>query len=59
MAAPPMIQGAVQERAIRVGPSALAVSLVGAAGTVGAVVVVAPATLETGPRPTEFQAERR
>ena len=58
MAAPPVIEGAIQERAIRVTPSALAFSPVGAAGTVGGVVV-ALATSEAGPVPTELMAETR
>ena len=53
MATWPVFEGAIQERSIRVGSSALALSPVGAAGTVGAAVV-ALATLEGGPGPTEL-----
>ena len=58
MATPPVIQGTVQERAIRVAPSALAVSSVGAAERVGPVVVPL-ATSEAGPVPAELMAETR
>ena len=58
MATPPVIEGAIQESSIRVGPSALALSPVGAAGTVG-VLVVALATSEAGPVPAELMAETR
>ena len=58
MAAPPSLDGASQERSIRVLPLAVAVRLVGAPGTV-VVVVVVLSTLEAAPVPTELIAETR
>ena len=59
MAAPPSLAGAVQERLIWVAPLAVAVRPVGAPGTVSAASVVALATLEGAPVPTELMAETR
>ena len=59
MAAPPSLAGAVQERSIRVAPLAVAVRPVGAPGAVSPVGVVALATLEGAPAPTELMAETR
>ena len=55
--APPSSAGAVHERLIAVVPLAVAVRLVGAPGTV--VAVVALSTLEAAPVPTELMAETR
>ena len=57
MAEPPVLAGAVQERAIRVVQLAVAVRPVGAPGRV--VKVVALATLEASPVPLELMAETR
>ena len=60
MSEPPSSAGAVQERLIAVVPLAVAERLVGAPGTVVAVSsVVASATLEAVPVPTELMAETR
>ena len=57
MAEPPVLAGAVQERSIWVVPLAVAVSPVGAPGTV--VPVVALATLDGTPVPLALMAETR
>ena len=57
MAEPPLLAGALQERSIAVVPLAVAVSPVGAPGTV--VVVVALSTLEGVPVPWVLMAETR
>ena len=57
MEAPPSSDGAFHERLIAVVPLAVAVRLVGAPGTV--VAVVALSTLEAVPVPTELIAETR
>jgi len=54
MAAPPGFEGAVHDRLIFVGPSAIAVSDVGAFGA-----VVALAVLEKGPTPPTLIAATR
>ena len=60
MEAPPSLDGASQERLIVLVPLAVAVRPVGAPGTVGAAAsVVASATLEAAPVPTELIAETR
>ena len=57
MAEPPVLAGALQERLIAVVPLAVAVSPVGAPGTV--VPVVALSTLEAVPAPLVLMAETR
>ena len=57
MEAPPSSAGAFQVRSIVLVPLAVAVRLVGAPGTV--VAVVALSTLEAAPVPTELIAETR
>ena len=57
MEAPPSSDGAFQVRSIVLVPLAVAVRLVGAPGTV--VAVVALSTLEAAPVPTELIAETR
>ena len=57
MGEPPSLAGAVQERSIRVFPLAVADRLVGAPGTV--VAVVASSTLEGVPAPLVLMAETR
>ena len=58
MADPPSEAGAVHDRLIWVWLAAVALRLVGAPGAL-ALVVVALATLEAGPVPTELIADTR
>jgi len=58
MAAPPLLLGAVHDRLMAVRPEAVAVNPVGVPGAVAAAVV-ALATVDQLPHPTEFLAHTR